>query len=97
MNDKNLIRAKNILHECIEAMKKKDEELDRQGQQRSKLENCSSMLRRMGEKLTSPVYLDGSKVGSLLASMYGAKEATIFVCEVVVIALLVKPRRPQPQ
>lgn len=96
MNDKNLIRAKNILYECIEAMKKKDEELDRQGQQRSKLENCSSMLRRMGEKLTSPVSPDGSKASSLLAAMYGAKTSTIFVCGVVAAALLVKPRRPLP-
>jgi hypothetical protein len=97
MNDKNLIKAKNILHECIEAMKKKEEELDRQGKQRSKMENCTSMLRRIGEKLTSPVSLYGSKVSSLLTTMHGAKVATICVSRVVVDALLVKPRRPQPQ
>lgn len=96
INEKNLIRAKDHLHDCIEAIKKKDEELDKQGQQRSKLENCSSMLRRMGEKLTSPVSLDGSKAGPLLTAMYGAKAATIFICGVVAAALLVKPRRPLP-
>eukprot|EP01018_Ginkgo_biloba_P018519 Gb_00670 [translate_table: standard] len=96
VNEKKLIRAKNVLHECIDAMKKKDEELDRQGQQKSKLENCSSMLRRMGEKLTTPVTPDGSKSSALLSAMYGAKATTIFICGVLAATLLVKPRRPLP-
>uniref|UniRef100_A0A0D6R5P0 Uncharacterized protein n=1 Tax=Araucaria cunninghamii TaxID=56994 RepID=A0A0D6R5P0_ARACU len=92
MNEKKLIRTKAVLNECIEAMKKKDEELDRQGQQRSRLETCSSMLRRMGEKFTT-VTPDGSE---LLSAMCGAKAVTVFVCGVLAAALLVKPRRPLP-
>ena len=46
-----LRRSKNSLLRCIEALKRKEEEMNQMGQRRSKLENCSSMLRRMGEKL----------------------------------------------
>ena len=47
----HLRRSKKSLLRCIEALKRKEEEINQMGQRRSKLENCSSMLRRMGEKL----------------------------------------------
>lgn len=53
----------------FEAIMKKDEELDRQRQQRSRRENCSSMIMRKEEKISTLVSPDGSNSGSLLVAM----------------------------
>eukprot|EP01018_Ginkgo_biloba_P025109 Gb_35673 [translate_table: standard] len=103
LNEKKILRAKSVLHECIMAIKKKDEELDRQGQQKSKLENCSSMLRRMGEKLNTniamvdePTRANYKNNAVVFSAMYGAKAATIFLCGLLAAALLVKPKKLLP-
>jgi hypothetical protein len=86
-------RARNALQDCKEAIKKKDTEY-RQGQPKSKLENCSSMLRTMGEKLVNPKGVDAVKGNGFLNAIYGAKVTTIFLCGLLVIALACKPKRP---
>lgn len=99
-------RLKNILHECVVAIRRKEEEAGsgRQGNQRSKLENCSSMLRRMGEKLSTSSSSNGdhessrntSKNAVVMSVLYGAKTITIFLCGVLSMALLVKTKRLLP-
>ncbi len=86
-------RARNSLQDCKEAIKKKDTEY-RQGQPKSKLENCSSMLRTMGEKLVNPKGVNAAKGNGFLNAIYGAKVTTIFLCGLLVIALACKPKRP---
>ncbi|KAH9313287.1 hypothetical protein KI387_028322 [Taxus chinensis] len=97
VNDNKVARTKNVFHECVVTIKKKVEDVDRQGQQRSKLENCSSMLRRMGEKLNNINNNNNSSSSNnnalIMSAMYGAKTTTIFLCGVLSIALLVKPKR----
>lgn len=90
MGDAQLRRAKNALRKCKEALKRKDEEMNHLGQRRSKLENCSSMLRRMGEKLNME---DASK-GNFFMVIYAAQVSTIFICGVLTSALSFNPRRP---
>ncbi|KAI5054047.1 hypothetical protein GOP47_0031060 [Adiantum capillus-veneris] len=71
------------------------EENTRHREGRSKLETCSSMLRRMGEPL--PEASPGSKhaaSNALFNDMYAAKVLAIFVCSVLAVALSVKPKRP---
>lgn len=87
------VRARNALAECKEAIKKKDTEY-RQGFPKSKLENCSSMLRTMGEKLVNPKGLEALKGNGFLNAIYGAKVTTIFLCGLLVTALACKPKRP---
>lgn len=89
MGDAQLKRAKNALNNCMEALKRKDDEVNHLGQRRSKLENCSSMLRRMGEKLNME---DASK-GNFFMVIYAAQVSTIFICGVLTSALSFKPRR----
>lgn len=101
-----ITRSKNVLHECIVAIKKKEEEAGsaRPGNQRSKLENCSSMLRRMGEKLSTSSSSNGDHESSknhiknavVMNAIYGAKTITIFLCGVLSMALLVKTKRLLP-
>ncbi|CAM6032444.1 unnamed protein product [Sphagnum compactum] len=86
-------RARNALQDCKEAIKTKDTEY-KQGQPKSKLENCSSMLRTMGEKLVNPKGIDAVKGNGFLNAIYGAKVTTIFLCGLLVIALACKPKRP---
>lgn len=86
-------RARNTLADCKEAIKKKDTEY-KQGVPKSKLENCSSLLRTMGEKLINPRGPEAIKGNGLLNAIYGAKLTTIFLCNLVVTALACKPRRP---
>ena len=86
-------RARNALADCKEAIKKKDTEY-RQGLPKSKLENCSSMLRTMGEKLVNPKGLEAVKGNGFLNAIYGAKVTTIFLCGLLVTALACKPKRP---
>lgn len=89
MGEAQLRRAKNALGRCTEVLKRRDEE-NHLGQRRSKLENCSSMLRRMGEKLNQE---DASK-GNFYKVIYAAQVTTIFICGVLTAALSFKPRRP---
>jgi hypothetical protein len=86
-------RARNALTECKEAIKKKDTEY-RQGFPKSKLENCSSMLRTMGEKLVNPKGPEAMKGNGFLNAIYGAKVTTILLCGLLVSALACKPKRP---
>ncbi|KAG0584567.1 hypothetical protein M758_3G219700 [Ceratodon purpureus] len=86
-------RARNALAECKEAIKRKDTEY-RQGFPKSKLENCSSMLRTMGDKLVTPKGEEAMKGNGFLNAIYGAKVTTIFLCGLLVTALACKPKRP---
>lgn len=86
-------RARNALAECREAIKRKDTEY-RQGFPKSKLENCSSMLRTMGDKLVTPKGEEAMKGNGFLNAIYGAKVTTIFLCGLLVTALACKPKRP---
>jgi hypothetical protein len=86
----HLRRSRNTLLRCIEAVKRKEEEMNQLGQRRSKLENCSSMLRRMGEKLN----MEASSKGNFFMVIYAAQVSTIFICGVLASALSFKPRRP---
>ncbi|MCO5611802.1 hypothetical protein L7F22_066061 [Adiantum nelumboides] len=90
LGDAQLRRSKNALLKCMDALKRKDDEVNHLGQRRSKLENCSSMLRRMGEKLNME---DASK-GNFFMVIYAAQVSTIFICGVLTSALSFKPRRP---
>ncbi|KAH7288232.1 hypothetical protein KP509_31G018000 [Ceratopteris richardii] len=89
IGDAQLRRSKNVLLKCMEALKRKDDDINHLGQRRSKLENCSSMLRRMGEKLNME---DASK-GNFFMVIYAAQVSTIFICGVLTSALSFKPRR----
>lgn len=86
-------RARNSLSECKEAINRKDT-VYRQGFPKSKLENCSSMLRNMGEKLVNPKGLEAIRGNGFLNAIYGAKVTTIFLCGLLVTALTCKPKRP---
>ncbi|XP_024362397.1 protein BPS1, chloroplastic [Physcomitrium patens] len=86
-------RARNALAECKEAIVRKDTEY-RQGFPKSKLENCSSMLRTIGEKLVNPKGQEAYKGNGFLNAIYGAKVTTIFLCGLLVTALACKPKRP---
>lgn len=87
IGEAQLRRAKNALGKCTEALKRTDEDVS---QRRSKLENCSSMLRRMGEKLNME---DASK-GKFFVVIYAAQVTTIFICGVLTAGLSFKARRP---
>ncbi|KAH7277258.1 hypothetical protein KP509_39G042700 [Ceratopteris richardii] len=89
IKDAQLHRCKNALIKCMETLKRKDDDVNQLGQRRSKLENCSSMLRRMGEKLNME---DASK-GNFFMVIYAAQVTTIFICGVLTSALSFKPRR----
>ena len=86
----HLRRSKNSLLRCIEALKRKEDEMNQMGQRKSKLENCSSMLRRMGEKLN----MEATSKGNFFMVIYAAQVSTIFICGVLASALSFKPRRP---
>lgn len=90
IGEAQLRRAKKALSKCTDALKRRDEDVNHLGQRRSKLESCSSMLRRMGEKLN----LEDSTKGNFFAVLYGAQVTTIFICGVLTAALSFKPRRP---
>eukprot|EP00250_Pteridium_aquilinum_P017950 c23859_g1_i1 orf=394-1176(+) len=87
MGEAQLRRCLHALQKCMEAVKRKDDHL---GQRRSKLENCSSMLRRMGEKLNT----EDALKGNFFMVIYAAQVSTIFICGLLSSALSFKPRRP---
>ncbi|MCO5577315.1 hypothetical protein L7F22_031143 [Adiantum nelumboides] len=83
-----LLKSADFMHARVE-------ENTRHNEGRSKLETCSSMLRRIGEPL--PEASPGSKraaSNALFNDMYAAKVLAIFVCSVLAVALSVKPKRP---
>ncbi|KAH7306783.1 hypothetical protein KP509_22G030100 [Ceratopteris richardii] len=84
-----LRRCSKALKNCMDALKRKDDSVNHLGQRRSKLENCSSMLRRMGERLNT----ENACKGDLFMAMYAAQVITIFVCGLLSSALSFKPRR----
>ncbi|MCO5584470.1 hypothetical protein L7F22_038398 [Adiantum nelumboides] len=90
MGEIQLRRCVKALKKCMEALKRKEEAVNHLGQRRSKLENCSSMLRRMGERLNTE---DASK-GNFFMVIYAAQVSTIFICGLLSSALSFKPRRP---
>eukprot|EP01018_Ginkgo_biloba_P023955 Gb_18313 [translate_table: standard] len=92
-----LVRARNGLGNILEAMKKESHYISgAQVQQRHKLEKCSSMLRRMAEKLGTPTVANSSTKGNFLDAIYGSKAATVFVCGALVAALSFKSKRSLP-
>lgn len=90
MGEVQLRRCIKELKKCMEALRRKDEVVNHLGQRRSKLENCSSMLRRMGERLNT----EDALKGNFFMVMYAAQVSTIFICGLLSSALSFKPRRP---
>ncbi|KAI5066625.1 hypothetical protein GOP47_0019249 [Adiantum capillus-veneris] len=83
-------RCVKALKKCMDALKRRDEIVNHLGQRRSKLENCSSMLRRMGERLNT----DDASKGNFFLAIYAVQVNTIFTCGLLSSALSFKPRRP---
>ncbi|KAH7306774.1 hypothetical protein KP509_22G029400 [Ceratopteris richardii] len=82
-------RYMKALKKCIDALKRKDDAVNHLGQRRSKLECCSSMLRRMAERLN----IEDDSNGNFFMVMYAAQVITIFICSLLSTALSFKPRR----
>lgn len=89
MEEPQLRRCKVRLETCVEILKRKDDTVNYLGQRRSKLENCSSILRRMGERLNTE---DATK-GNFFMVLYAAQVTTIFIGGLLSSALSFKPRR----
>ncbi|GLJ17449.1 hypothetical protein SUGI_0303790 [Cryptomeria japonica] len=66
---------------------------------KSRLENCSSMLRRMGERLVAPPSDAATASGgaAFLEPIYASKALMVFVCGVLVAAISTKSKRHLPQ
>ncbi|GLJ17448.1 hypothetical protein SUGI_0303780 [Cryptomeria japonica] len=60
-------------------------------QNKSRLENCSSVLRRMGGKLAAPC-----AGGELVEPIHAAMDLTVFVCDLLLVALSFRSRRSLP-
>lgn len=91
IGEAQLRRAKAALCQCVNALKKKDEGSNNVGgHRRSRLENCSSMLRRMGEKLN----MENASKGTFFKVSHAAQVTTIFICGVLTATLSLKPCRP---
>lgn len=90
MGEPQLRRCKKALEKSMESLKRKDDAVNHLGQRRSKLENCSSMLRRMGDRLNTE---DATK-GNFFMVIYAAQVTTIFICGLLSSALSFKLRRP---
>eukprot|EP00249_Psilotum_nudum_P025858 c30856_g1_i1 orf=96-1181(+) len=88
MGKAQLLRANRALLKSIGALKRRNEDLAQQNQRRIKLETCSSMLRRIGEKFD----LADICKGNFFGVVYAAQITTVFVCGVLAAALCVKSR-----
>lgn len=84
-----LTRVNDALLKSVDFMHARDEGKSRLRDGRSKLETCSSVLRRMGEQMS-----DSSSGGTLFNEIYASKVLAIFICSVLATALSVKPERP---
>ncbi|KAH7306770.1 hypothetical protein KP509_22G029200 [Ceratopteris richardii] len=84
-----LKRSLNSLKKCMDALKRGNDVNNHLTQRRSKLENCSSMLRRMGERLNN----EDASNGSFFMAIYAAQVITIFVCGLLSSALSFKLKR----
>lgn len=89
-----LSRLHAALAKSAKFMHARVEENSRHAEGRSKLETCSSMLRRMGEPLPASPGSKRAASNVLFNDMYAAKVLAIFVCSVLAVALSVKPKRP---
>lgn len=89
-----LSHVQKALAKSAEFMHSRVEENIRHNEGRSKLETCSSMLRRMVEP-ASGFSLNSKRAASngLSDDMNAAKILVVFVCSVLAIALSVKPKR----
>ncbi|KAH7306778.1 hypothetical protein KP509_22G029700 [Ceratopteris richardii] len=81
-------RCMNALKHCTDALNRKDVAVHHLAQRRSKLESCSSMFRRMAERLNAE---DSSK-GDFFMAIYAAQVVTIFVCSLLSNALSLRSR-----
>ncbi|KAH7306819.1 hypothetical protein KP509_22G032300 [Ceratopteris richardii] len=68
-----LKRCMKALNKCMDALKRREDAVNHLGHRRTKLENCSSMLRRMGERLNME---DASK-GNSCTAIYTAQIITM--------------------
>ncbi|KAH7306810.1 hypothetical protein KP509_22G032100 [Ceratopteris richardii] len=84
-----LKRCMKALNKCMDALKRRDDAVNYLGHRRTKLENCSSMLRRMGERLN----MEDASNGNSCSAIYTAQIITIFVYGLLSSALSLKPRR----
>ncbi|KAH7306822.1 hypothetical protein KP509_22G032500 [Ceratopteris richardii] len=84
-----LKRCMKALNKCMDALKRRDDAVNHLGHHRTKLENCSSMLRRMGERLN----MEDASNGNSWMAIYSAQIITIFVYGLLSSALSLKPRR----
>ncbi|KAH7306814.1 hypothetical protein KP509_22G032000 [Ceratopteris richardii] len=89
LGEVQLKRCMKALNKCMDALKRRDDAVNHLGHRRTKLENCSSMLRRMGERLNME---DASK-GNSCTAIHTAQIITIFVYGLLSSALSLKPRR----
>ncbi|KAH7306776.1 hypothetical protein KP509_22G029500 [Ceratopteris richardii] len=89
MSEIQVKRCMKALKKCMEVLNRKDDFVHHFGQRRSKLENCSSTLRRMGEKLNTEV----NSIGNYPTAIYAAQVVTIFVCSLLSSAFSLKPKR----
>eukprot|EP01018_Ginkgo_biloba_P023954 Gb_18312 [translate_table: standard] len=96
LNAGQLVRARNSLGNCLEAMRKEESHNNAQVRRRSKLEKCSFMLRRMAENLSTHTVADSCTDGQFLDAMNGSKATTVFVCGALVAALSFKSKRSLP-
>ncbi|KAH7306781.1 hypothetical protein KP509_22G030000 [Ceratopteris richardii] len=82
-------RCMNALKKCVKALSNKDDSGSPLAQHKSKIEYCTSMLRRKGERLNMA---DASN-GNFFMAIYAAQVVTIFVCSLLSIALSFKSTR----
>ncbi|KAH7306777.1 hypothetical protein KP509_22G029600 [Ceratopteris richardii] len=81
-------RCMNALKQCSNALNRKDVAVHHLAQRRSKAESCSSMLRKMAERLNAE---DSSK-GDFFMAIYAAQVVTIFVCSLLSNVLTLSSR-----
>ncbi|KAH7306768.1 hypothetical protein KP509_22G029100 [Ceratopteris richardii] len=84
-----LKRCMKALKNCMDALKRRNDAINHLGHRRSKLENCSSILRRMVERLIT----EDATNGNVFTAIFAAQMITISVCSLLSSALSFKPKR----
>lgn len=87
-----LMGVNDALLKSVEFLHAREVENSKHRNGRSKLETCSSLLRRMGEQLSDA--RPGGDASALFNDIYASKVSAIFMCSVVATALSMKPQRP---
>ncbi|KAH7442345.1 hypothetical protein KP509_03G083700 [Ceratopteris richardii] len=77
--DAKLTRCMITLKKCVEFFRRKNDAFGQLGHRRFKLESCSSMLRRMSEKINA----DDASKGGFFMLIHVALVSTIFICNLL--------------